>query len=590
MIIKRASLLIVSFVFLISAVMPLHTSASASKGRMIENSIFDNKNSMSAAQIDAFLNTFPSSCISPNSGFAANQPTGYNSTNGFSYGSVVSAGTVIFSAAQAYDINPQVLLTKLQNEQGLVRGDGSLGCGAVAMASAMGYACSDGSENSLHTYSYPAQLLTPLFYRNGTPTNQVGNGPGTGTCVSSGKLAGFSEQVINGAWLLKHDRLRSEGIINSDLYNKPGWDNSDDDDMYYGGPMTQGYRKRSQASALTYFDGYLVIDGHGFLVENGATAALYHYTPHIQSFSTIFQGLGFGNPVSSCNAAGNFTTMGTGARVVRDRINSNPVEALALTFINQTGSACTETHVWRTGQQSWISNIASNHRVLSPADNTIISAKVVGDFRSDITLVKYRNSTSGKIEIHNWDATNQQWAGNFATNHPAVSPANAKVIAADTNGDGVDELHLIKLNGGASGRIEIHTWLPGYQGWYSNIATNHPAVLTSNATVIAGDTNGDGKDELMLVKYRNNGSGRIEIHTWLPGYQGWYSNIATNHPAVAPPDNEVIAADTDGIGIDKLKLIKYKGGASGKIEVHTWLPGYQGWYSNVATNHPAVTP
>src|SRR4051812_33980738 len=111
------------------------SSASAfNNNRVLDNSVMDNYNSMDAGQIDAFLNS-RNSCISPNSGFQAIDPIGYNANQGFLYGGNVSAGTVIYHAAQAYSINPQVLLTTLQKEQSLVT---STSCTTNAISKAVG--------------------------------------------------------------------------------------------------------------------------------------------------------------------------------------------------------------------------------------------------------------------------------------------------------------------------------------------------------------------------------------------------------------------------------------------------------------------
>jgi hypothetical protein len=87
----------------------------------------------------------------------------------------------------------------------------------------------------------------------------------------------------------------------------------------------------------------------------------------------------------------------------------------------------------------------------------------------------------------------------------------------------------------------------------------------------------------MYVQYYPTGSGKIEVHTWNPGYQSWQSNIATNL-ANAPPDHgQVMAANVNG-GSDSLLFVQYQPTGSGKVEVHTWNPGYQSWQSNIATN------
>jgi hypothetical protein len=134
-----------------------HASASVNYNRLIDDSLFSASSKMSASQIDSFLNSFPSSCISTKKGFKAPEPIGYTPSNAdFTYGSNVSAGTVIYDAANVYGLNPQVLLVTIQKEQGYVSGPGYYDCTNPLSASAkkgytqiMGYGCPDGGS----TYS-----------------------------------------------------------------------------------------------------------------------------------------------------------------------------------------------------------------------------------------------------------------------------------------------------------------------------------------------------------------------------------------------------------------------------------------------------
>src|SRR5262249_47664143 len=150
---------------------------------LIDDVVFNDTTSMNASQIDAWLNSnFPNSCISTNHGFSAADPTGYNPTQGFLYGGPVSAGQVIYDAAQAYGLNPEVLLTTLQKEESLVVGDA--GCSPLRYSASVGYGCPDGGT----TYSY-SNLNPAMYYINGTPINSI-----SGTCVNSASKVGFSQQ------------------------------------------------------------------------------------------------------------------------------------------------------------------------------------------------------------------------------------------------------------------------------------------------------------------------------------------------------------------------------------------------------------
>lgn len=268
--------------------------ADFNPNKLADDAIFDNYNTMTASQIDAWLNTnFPNSCISTNHGFAAPDPNGYSPSTGFTYGSNVSAGTVIFDAAQAYGLNPEVLLVTLQKEESLVTGDA--GCSVLRYTSATGYGCPDSGGS----YSYSGLNLYTI---NGNTVTSV-----NGTCVNTASKAGFAQQIIHSAWLLKFGEQRSEGNTAWAVV-KGSWNNSDDPQTCYGGPMTQGSFKRcsSDPNPVTY-DGYITIDGSNTHMDTGATAALYWYTPHFsgnQNFVNTFTSW-FGNTTLACQPSEN---------------------------------------------------------------------------------------------------------------------------------------------------------------------------------------------------------------------------------------------------------------------------------------------
>jgi hypothetical protein len=230
---------------------------------IMTDNIFNSASSMNASQIDAFLNGFPNSCLSTNNGFSSPDPNGYSPSAGYTYGGNVSGGKVIYDAAQAYGINPQVILATLEKESSVVTGNASYHCQYINTA--MGYDC-----------------------------------PDSGNCPQNPATeSGFSKQVIHAAWMLRFHEQRSEGNVGWQQ-TSPGWDNSDDPQSCYSGRMTQGTFQLCPGGPSTYFDGYTTIDGVATHMDSGATAALYDYTPHFsgnQNFTTIFQGW-FGNTVS----------------------------------------------------------------------------------------------------------------------------------------------------------------------------------------------------------------------------------------------------------------------------------------------------
>jgi hypothetical protein len=239
---------------------------------LMDDGIFENSGSMSAVQIDNFLNSFPSSCISLNNGFTTPDPTGWtttpNSTHGYTFGGNVSAGQAIYDAAQNYHVNPQVILATMQKEQSAVTG--SAGCHGNGTSPGQACPYAGGCLDIVMGYACPSG------------------------CDDSYK--GFSLQLIAGTWLLRFAQQRAYGNLTGYAGHDPN-----DENICYGGPMTAGNRQRSASSStckgapgntMIYYDGsYTTQNGTGVTIANGATAALYYYTPFTsgnQNFDNIF--------------------------------------------------------------------------------------------------------------------------------------------------------------------------------------------------------------------------------------------------------------------------------------------------------------
>ncbi len=198
-----ALILIASVGFYMLRVQPNATALSASDfeaGRIIDDSVFYNKDSMGVAQIQAFLNqripncdtwgTSPSGYGGTRAQYAASQgwhappyaclnnyhenpvtgETSYEKGGG-AFAGGISAAQIIFDAAQQYGINPQVLLVMLKKESA-----GPLTSDSWPLKSqykyAMGYACPDSGPNN------------------------------SANCDNS--LAGFYKQMTKAAWQLKY--------------------------------------------------------------------------------------------------------------------------------------------------------------------------------------------------------------------------------------------------------------------------------------------------------------------------------------------------------------------------------------------------
>ncbi len=435
-------------------------AATSTHSDLIDDRIFDNYNSMSANGIDVWLdNNFGStSCISTDRGFSAPDPTGYNPSQGFLYGGNVSAGQVIFDAAQAYSVNPQVILATLQKESSVVSGTASYGCQYINTA--MGYDCPDS-----------------------------GSCPGNPATES-----GFSKQVIHAAWLFSFGRQRSEGNTSWNV-QKPGWNNSDDPNTCYRGPMTTGSFKQcsSDASPVSY-DGYTTIDGTSTHMDTGATAAFYWYTPHFagnDNFDAIFTNW-FGSPVGPdyawAIAPANFSynptmAIGTTQQVVLSATNTG-----RLPWYNSKANTPYPIRLgtWLPGRQSpfrasgWIGPDSTRPAEL---DQNVVQPGQTGTFTFNLTAPTTAGSYSEDLNIV---MENYQWlpsvgfrptinvvnpyswqlnSVNYSTGTGYMAPGSTQQIIVSAKNTGT-----ATWSNTGSVPIRLGTWQPGRQspvasGW-----------------------------------------------------------------------------------------------------------------------------
>ncbi|MBC7943035.1 hypothetical protein H7X68_00840 [Candidatus Saccharibacteria bacterium] len=225
---------------------PVDATTGFEAGRIIDNSVFTDAQSMKVSDIQNFLNSKAPSCDTWGAqtsefgggtraewGAAHNNPAPFICLKDYSENGISSA-QIIYNLSQQYLINPQVLIVLLQKEQGLVTDTWPL---ASQYKTATGYGC-----------------------------------PDTAACDS--QYFGLTNQLT---WSAKMFRA----IMNS----SPGWYTP-----YVLGNNTIQYNPQSSC-------GSSVVN-----IQNLATQALYNYTPYQPNQSALDAGYGTGN---SCGAYGN---------------------------------------------------------------------------------------------------------------------------------------------------------------------------------------------------------------------------------------------------------------------------------------------
>lgn len=123
-------------------------------GNLISDEEFFNAQAMNEEEIADFITTWNAGCHTGPDGTAClsdyreNTPTwpaDQYCPRSFDGQPAMAASSIIYQVAQACEINPAVLLTTLQKEQGLITASGTT-LTASRYQSAMGYACPDGNN------------------------------------------------------------------------------------------------------------------------------------------------------------------------------------------------------------------------------------------------------------------------------------------------------------------------------------------------------------------------------------------------------------------------------------------------------------
>ncbi len=167
-------------------------------GRIIDDSIFYNPNTMTAAEIDAFIDSHSPACDMWGNGYSfggvqnkeyarrmreagnsrwheppyvcisefyENPETHVTNfeTNGVKQDGMLSAGEIIYKAAQTYNVNPQVLLVMLKKESYAWGDDWPL---KWEYNTVMGYACPDGAPCNEEYFGFYNQMMTAAWQLN----------------------------------------------------------------------------------------------------------------------------------------------------------------------------------------------------------------------------------------------------------------------------------------------------------------------------------------------------------------------------------------------------------------------------------------
>ncbi len=224
------------------------------------------------------------------------------------------------------------------------------------------------------------------------------------------------------------------------------------------------------------------------------------------------------------------------------------------------------------------------------------SRSVAGDFNGDglddyATLFDYGN---GRIQWHVFLSTGsgfseEIWRESLSDYGYYASCTSGRVAAGDFDGDGKDDVAVMYDYSTGS---EIHVFLStgssfkSWQSWYSDRTSYKSSHVTGR--FVAGDFNGDGKDDIATMYDYTDGS---EIHVFLStgssfkGWQSWYSDKTSYKSSCI--DDRMVAGDFNGDGKDDIAIMyaydTYNTHMHVFLSTGTSFKGWDTWYKDTTS-------
>jgi hypothetical protein len=460
-----------------------HASAMSSTdytSNLMDDSVFRDSGAMSASDIQSFLQNEGSGLANfsdiENCGSSSGAHYSYY-TQYYSCGSSQRASKIVFDAAQAYGINPRVILATMQKEQSLVTTPNPT---ASQLNFAMGYGCPDSGG-----CSYP----------------------------------GFFNQVDNATWQFRADMDLGSGT------NWWGYTPSsyvcNSSTRYYSAPLKEG-------NNVTFYDD----NGTpytSFTIPDMSTATLYCYTPHVYNNPSGQFGLpAYGNTGEYYSGSYNF------ANYFALWFGSPFTNSDVLSFVRLNHSSGHAEIVGYSSTDSY-SGVFRDYLSGYPAvagDGSVVPIGMVNN--TDISFIRL-NHSSGHAELVTYSSADgyKNLVDYSLTGYPAISDFNDVKPIFWPNGD----LVFIRLNH-SSGHAELVSYSKSsdYKQLVNYQLTGYPAVAGDGNVVPLFQPNGN----LSFIRL-NHSSGHVEVVTYsaASGYKQMTGYFLAGYPAVSDFNNVI---------------------------------------------------
>jgi surface antigen len=225
-----------------------------------------------------------------------------------------------------------------------------------------------------------------------------------------------------------------------------------------------------------------------------------------------------------------------------------------------TGSGRVEVHS-ATPSSSYQSGTSTTTRFL-PVDDPNGWFQMAG---ANLYFIKTRSTGSGRVEVHVVTAaSNYQSGSSYVTAFSPGDADNGWFQMADVNFDGIQDLIFIKTRYTGSGRVEF---------FVADGSRNYDTVTSANVTAFSPGDASNGwfqaqSRDLVFIKTRNTGTGRVEYFR-ASASSGYGQVVVATGTAFSPGDQNngwFSSEDVNADGNADLVFIKTHYPGSGRVE------------------------
>lgn len=253
------------------------------------------------------------------------------------------------------------------------------------------------------------------------------------------------------------------------------------------------------------------------------------------------------------------------------RLLASALAVISLLGTVASASAMNVQNKWLVQTGTALSTVGANCDFAGYADWN-------GDGAEDLWMVKKNNCGTRKTELHILDGTNHnRFLFQAGTGLGEVPNNQFQFCVGDYNGDGRDDLICIKVRETGTRTTEVHV-LSGASNFQTFLLHTGTRVEEGkeNWEFLADDWNGDGRADLIGVK-RDNGRGKTEVHI-LNGGSGYQNFLLQTQTALhSTGENwQFVTGDFDTDGQVDLCAISDANTGSKTTELHI-LSGTSGF-------------